>query len=127
MSDIEALADGVCAASKIDPVEAWKIMRSMVTESFAGLERIPSNAEGPGPKFRFDLGWFASITSRVAESANITAYAAGWNMPLALATHYIVEHYRKNGGKIYEPNASEKVLERLNLLMDQRIEEKKYK
>lgn len=127
MSDIETLADGACSAAGIDPVEAWTLMRSMVIESFAGLERIPESGAPGGNRCRFDLGWFASVTSRVAESANVTAEYAGWEMPLALATHYIVAHYHKNGGKTYEPNASAKVLERLNELMDKRITEKKYK
>jgi len=126
MRDIENIADGACAAVNIDSVEAWKLMKEMVWESFAGLERIPKTGL-PGEKCRFDLGWYAGITSRIAEAANITANEAGWQMPLALGTHYIVALHEKNGGKTYEPNASEKVMARLNELMDKRIEEKKYK
>lgn len=129
MADIERIAANACINAGVNAPEAWKLMRSMTWESFAGLERIPSVAQ-PGTekkKCRFDLGWFASITSRISEAANVTADVAGWQIPLALGSHFLTALHQKNGGKIYEPNASEKVMERLNQLMDERIQEKKYK
>ncbi len=89
MKDIEDIAEGLCDAVGIDRLEAWRVMSSLTWESFSGLERIPKTGI-PGTKCRFDLGWFAGITSRIAEAANISAEKAGWEMPLALGTHYIV-------------------------------------
>ena len=127
MDDIERVAAGLCDDIRVDRLEAWNVMKEMTWESFAGMERIPTSGGGPAVKCRFDLAWFASMTSRIAEAANISATEAGWEMPLALGTHYIVALHEKNGGKTYEPNAGEKVMSRLHELMDKRIEEKGYK
>lgn len=126
MSDIERVANGSCADVGVDPLEAWKLMKDLVNDSFTGLERIPESGGEP-QKCRFDLGWFSSITSRVADAANVTAEYAGWKMPLALATHYIVANHQKNGGKVYEPNSGKKVLDRMNELIVKRIQEKRYR
>ena len=126
MNDIERIAAGLCDDIGVDRLEAWRLMQEMTWESFTGMERIPASG-GPLIKCRFDLAWFAGMTSRIAEAANISATEAGWGMPLALATHYIVAHHERNGGKTYEPNAGEKVMARLHELMDKRIAEKGYK
>jgi len=126
MDDIERIAAGLCDDIGVDRLEAWRLMQEMTWESFTGMERIPASG-GPLIKCRFDLAWFAGMTSRIAEAANISATEAGWEMPLALGTHYIVVNHEKNGGKTYEPNAGDKVMARLHELMDSRINEMGYK
>lgn len=128
MDDIERVAGGLCVKAGVSVPDVWKLMKNMVNESFTALERIPAdNIPKEKEKCRFDLGWFTTLSSRVAEAANISADRAGWKMPLALASHYLVALHRKNGGKVFEPNKSAEAMKRLNELMDERIAEMNYK
>jgi hypothetical protein len=127
LDEIKALSAGYCDVLGVDRAEAWQLMQDMIWESFAGLERIPDTGTAGKTKCRFDLGWFASITSRVSTASGLDAEYIGWQMPLALATHYLVAHHQANGGTVYEPNRAKEAMDRLHYLMDQRIAEKGYK
>jgi len=121
-NDLEMKSAGICDNLNLDRGKVFSVLAEAISISFAAYEMIPDSGE-PGRKCFFDLAWFASTTSVISEGARISADEAGWSMPLAMASNYIVRVHAKNGGKTYQPYDSEAVGKRLNDLMDARIKE----
>jgi hypothetical protein len=127
IADVEAAAAGMCDEAGLDREDARDTIRAMLAESFAAFERIPCQHVEKGARCYFDLAWFTSCCSRVAQAANVTADYAGWEMPLTMANYYLLAWHVQQGGKVDKhPTSGEKVMRRLREMMREWIAKKGY-
>lgn len=125
VDDLERTAAGLCDRLGLVRTDTWEMMREMVVESFSAMERIP-NTQIDSNRCRFDLAWFARVTSQVVEMTGCDYRHAGWEMPMTKAAHYLVAYRAKHGGKTFDPADGSQIMRRVHELMDQRIAEMSY-
>jgi hypothetical protein len=123
-TDIELTSAGLCAALRVDYLEAFKALDRIFRIAFSPFRMLPETAKVDDAPVEFDADWLARFSSIVAVKANLPISEIIWDTPLCVCGHYLIDHMRDIGVKgIGHETKSGECMARLRQLMKERVAE----